>query len=281
MPWYRGNLHTHTTESDGRRDPQVVIDDYAGRGYDFLAISDHDMITDPASFDARGMVLIRANEVTARGGHILHAGAASRIEPDSNRQNVLDAIRDDGGFAVMAHPNWKKNHDHWSREALDAHEGFLGIEVFNGVIDRLPGKAVATDRWDELLTDGRKVWGFAHDDSHEAGDVARGWLMVQASVRSSQAILEAIHQGQFYASTGVTIERIGLQDDELVVETADAQRIAVIADSGRRVHEVDAAQMRFSIPADADWQYLRVECFGPAEARAWTQPFFLRKNGGQ
>ena len=43
--WLMGNLHTHTTASDGQREHQAVIDDYVGRGYGFLMISDHDILT--------------------------------------------------------------------------------------------------------------------------------------------------------------------------------------------------------------------------------------------
>ena len=59
--WLKGNLHAHTTESDGKRSPQAVVNDYAARGYDFLMISDHDKLTDPAKLDARGMTLIPGN----------------------------------------------------------------------------------------------------------------------------------------------------------------------------------------------------------------------------
>lgn len=272
--WFRGNLHTHTTESDGRRAPQAVIDDYAGRGYDFLAITDHDLITAPERFEDRGIVLIRGNEITANGGHLLHINPASLLAPKRNRQKVIDAILGDRGFAIMAHPNWHRSHDHWSTKELAKLQGYMGLEIFNGVVRRHPGKAHATDRWDELLCAGRRVWGFAHDDSHRGGDVELGWLMVQAPKKSAQAILEAIRDGRFYATTGVTIERIALDEDELVVETANAERIAVLADGGRRVHQVDAPTMCFVIPDDARWSYLRVECFGAVEARAWTQPFW-------
>ena len=43
--WLRGNLHTHTTNSDGTHDMQNVINTYANLGYDFLSISDHDIFT--------------------------------------------------------------------------------------------------------------------------------------------------------------------------------------------------------------------------------------------
>ena len=44
LKWYRGNLHTHTTYSDGTRSLEEVIADYQHRGYDFLCITDHDVL---------------------------------------------------------------------------------------------------------------------------------------------------------------------------------------------------------------------------------------------
>ena len=61
--WLRGNLHTHTLESDGDSTPAEVVQWYASHGYDFLAITDHDKITVIAS-DA--IVLIPGEEVTDR-----------------------------------------------------------------------------------------------------------------------------------------------------------------------------------------------------------------------
>ena len=43
--WYRGNIHTHTTESDGDAEPEVVAAWYRDHGYDFLALSDHNHLT--------------------------------------------------------------------------------------------------------------------------------------------------------------------------------------------------------------------------------------------
>ena len=39
--WYKGNLHTHTTLSDGAVAPDESIKRYKNAGYDFLAITDH------------------------------------------------------------------------------------------------------------------------------------------------------------------------------------------------------------------------------------------------
>ena len=42
MPLLRGNLHAHTTFSDGIRSPSALVAEYEARGYDFLAITDHE-----------------------------------------------------------------------------------------------------------------------------------------------------------------------------------------------------------------------------------------------
>ena len=42
MPLLRGNLHAHTTFSDGVRSPAALVAEYEALGYDFLAITDHE-----------------------------------------------------------------------------------------------------------------------------------------------------------------------------------------------------------------------------------------------
>jgi hypothetical protein len=42
--WYKGNLHTHTIWSDGDEYPEMVIDWYKSRGYDFIGLSDHNKV---------------------------------------------------------------------------------------------------------------------------------------------------------------------------------------------------------------------------------------------
>lgn len=44
--WYRGNLHTHSLWSDGDQFPEVILAEYRARGYDFVAVSDHNVLAD-------------------------------------------------------------------------------------------------------------------------------------------------------------------------------------------------------------------------------------------
>ena len=74
--WFRGNLHAHSTNSDGVRTPEHVIEDYAARGYDFLAVSDHDTFTDPSEYQSEStLTLVPAVEVSANGPLTLHVDA--------------------------------------------------------------------------------------------------------------------------------------------------------------------------------------------------------------
>lgn len=277
--WLRTNLHTHTDASDGNRPLQSVIDDYAARGYDALMISDHDIFSGPDRFDTadpRGMTLLAGNEVTAGGVHLLHVGADRRVEPDADRQGVIDQINAGPGFAIVNHPNWQRHFNHCPLEAMSAWTGYAGIEVFNGSIFRDPGSAYATDKWDMLLGTGRRVWGFANDDMHAPVDMALGWNMVYAPDRTAESIVEAMRRGRFYASTGVTITSIAVEGTTVRVETEDADRIVAGTRFGTRLATADGRALSFDVTEhEALKQYVRFTCWGTGESMAWTQPLFI------
>ncbi|HIJ66247.1 MAG TPA: CehA/McbA family metallohydrolase [Candidatus Hydrogenedentes bacterium] len=275
--WLKGNLHTHTTVSDGPYTPQRTVEEYARRGYDFLMLSDHDAFTDPSELDDCGMVLVPGNEITILAPHVLHVGASSRLEPAPDRQANLDAIRAEGGLSIVCHPNWLEDFCHCRQEELEQWVGYAGIEIYNGVVRRVPGSALATDRWDRLLGKGRKVWGFANDDAHEAQDVQLGWNCIQTDQRSPEALIEAMRQGRFYASTGVVINEIHVEDKTILVGAENAESIGVYSDFGAREFTADGGTLTYAVPEDAPMRYIRVECWGHGETMAWTQPFFIER----
>ena len=51
--WYKGNLHTHTTMSDGDSTPEVVAQWYKEHGYQFLILSDHNVLTPIAELNSK------------------------------------------------------------------------------------------------------------------------------------------------------------------------------------------------------------------------------------
>ncbi|MDA1143298.1 MAG: CehA/McbA family metallohydrolase [Planctomycetota bacterium] len=275
--WLRGNLHTHTTNSDGSNRPQHVINDYARRGYDFLAISDHDIYTSPKDYkqwNDKGMILLPGNEVSANGPHILHVGADRFVEPVARRQELINSIASGKGLAVIAHPNWLNAFDGTPITQLQEWVGYHGLEIYNGLIGRLPGSPYCTNKWDILLSQGRRLWGFAHDDSHADQDVGRGWDMVYAKKRTAGGILEALAAGSFYASSGVTISSIKVRGMQITIETENASRIVAVGNYGVRQACVDDSRIQFDVPEGL--KYVRFECWGDGEKFAWTQPFFIK-----
>lgn len=273
--WLKGNLHAHTTNSDGVRSPQETIRTYKELGYDFLMLSDHDAVTNPNELDTLGLTLIPGSEITADGPHMLHVNSYQKVAPDPDRQAVLDIIQANGGFAILSHPNWEEHFNHCPQPLLEQWNGYAGIEIYNGVVRFLPGNPNATDRWDRLLAAGRRLWGYAHDDCHWEVNYGIAWNVVQTPSRSREDIVHALRNGRFYASTGVVIRSIRKNKNEITLETENAQRIAVIADYGRRVDQYDGDSFTYRVPENTPYRYFRFECWGEGDAQAWTQPFFV------
>lgn len=275
--WLKGNLHTHTTNSDGPYSPQATIDAYAARGYGFLMLSDHDQLTSVSAFEMRGMLLVQGNEITADGPHLLHVGARSVIAPFPERQRVFDAIRAQEGLAVCCHPNWEPHFNHCPQDCLMAWRGYTGIEIYNGVVEWLEGNPVATDRWDRLLAAGVRVWGFAHDDCHRPQDIGVAWLMAQVLERTPEAVVDALRNGRFYASTGMEFTRICVDRRHIRIETATPCRISAVSDYGYRRAMAEGTVLEFEVPSMPPYSYIRFECAGDRGRMAWTQPFFIEE----
>ncbi|MCX7766600.1 MAG: phosphotransferase, partial [Candidatus Sumerlaeia bacterium] len=77
----------------------------------------------------------------------------------------------------------------------------LGREVYNTGCDVEINRGIAEVQWNDLLSRGKKLFGFAVDDCHRIYyDTFQGWIWVKAPKLTQSAILEAIKQGQFYST---------------------------------------------------------------------------------
>ena len=139
--WYKGNLHTHTTESDGDADPEFVVNWFMEHGYDFLVLSDHNHRTILEHQVEGGPLMIPGEEVSARiefGSipiHINGIGISRVVEPIHGDDIVgtiqanVDAIHEANGIAQLNHPNF-----HWAFDHTHIREvrGADLMEVYNG-----------------------------------------------------------------------------------------------------------------------------------------------------
>jgi hypothetical protein len=140
-----------------------------------------------------------------------------------------------------------------------------------------------------LLAQGKRIWGFANDDTHERADIGLGWNVVYGHDLSVDGLVEGLKRGSFYASSGVVIDTIAVEGNCIQVETENAEKIVAIADYGYRIEEVEGRTMRLKFDGtvpfpdkyrnccheDGRVRYVRFECFGKPEQVAWTQPFFV------
>src|SRR5688500_12043967 len=110
--YFKGNLHTHTLNSDGDSTPDDVVRWYREHGYDLDTITDHNYLTNVDGLNAihgaaDKFLVIKGEEVTDRFGekpiHVNGLSPDSFIKPPGGSsvvnmvQNMVDAIRKAGG----------------------------------------------------------------------------------------------------------------------------------------------------------------------------------------
>jgi hypothetical protein len=124
---YKGQLHCHTTGSDGVDTPTALLTAYKNAGYSFVVITDHDYLT--AHTEVEGILHIPGVEESEPTGHIVSINPTSQ-KTQTDSQEVIDAIINDGGIPIMAHPNLPSAG--WSDVELESIKGYFGVEVYNG-----------------------------------------------------------------------------------------------------------------------------------------------------
>jgi predicted metal-dependent phosphoesterase TrpH len=298
--WYKGNLHTHTTESDGRFTPEEVIRRYRKAGYHFLALSDHNKVTRVSRRASDGLLLLLATELDGDRAdlgdtyHVLGFGLTNAADPPGRRPSkagpaprhpkvpqAIAWIKAHGGEAVIAHPYWS------SLVVADLlrYDGYLGVEVFNTGCHYEIGKGYSSVHWDDVLARRRRLWAIAVDDSHHRAspshplDTARAWVMVKARALTRAAVMKSLRAGLFYSSWGPTIRDISVKDGVVTARTSPVTEINFVArgSSGGSAFAVKSPTItRASYRLAGGEGYLRVECRDAEGRWAWANPMFLR-----
>jgi predicted metal-dependent phosphoesterase TrpH len=300
--WYKGNLHTHTTNSDGDTAPETAAAWYKTHGYQFLILSDHNVITQAAPLndalaEPEKFLLVQGEEVTDRAGgrpiHVNAYGLARLVMPAggadavSNLQTNVNNIRAAGALPAVNHPNFG-----WALQSkqLLAIDNLNLFEVYNGhpaVYNRGGGGAESLEEmWDILLTAGRRINGIAVDDAHhfkkwgkEFSNPGRGWVVVRAAGLKADQIVSALAAGDFYASTGVELNDISVTASEMRIDIkrpqGSKQTTYFIGKAGRVLSSSfdDVAVYRFQ----PDDRYVRAVVRASNGDDAWVQPVFRER----
>ncbi|MBC8401993.1 MAG: histidinol-phosphatase [Candidatus Marinimicrobia bacterium] len=301
--WYKGNLHTHSYWSDGDDYPEMIMDWYKSHGYDFVALSDHNILAEGEKWklipkhaihqqgfreyldkfsadwveynrdsvglqvrlktlteyrqlfeEADKFLIIPAEEITTsfdkKPLHLNAINVQRLIQPRPGNsvvevlQNNIDAVlsqRDSTGEPILPHINHPNYHYAITVNDFIQLRGERFFEVYNGhpLVNNFGDSLhISTEQmWDAInityARNGRPLlYGLATDDSHNyhqfgQGHInpGRGWVMVNSDLLTTSALIAALEAGRFYASTGVTLKTVELQDNILLIAIASGPGI--------------------------------------------------------
>ena len=279
--WYKGNLHTHTSRSDGAFAPADTLKAYKKNEYDFIALTDHWIISDTKN--EYGILQLTGCEYDTGSNaldgiyHILGIGfdknkiKLKHESPSLSAQTIVNEITNAGGMAFLAHPAWSLN----STEQIKKIKNIHGVEIFNSVADLpwnvRPYSGVIIDR---LAAEGYLLPCIATDDTHfYKNDLCRSFIWVKAIELSREAIMDAIKKGDFIASQApfFSVERNG---DTIEVFSTPVSSIIFFSDTVYTPDRINIGEnltyAKYKIKTSDT--FIRIELTDAAGKTAWSSP---------
>lgn len=289
--FFKGNLHSHSTKSDGMLTPADLVSAYRERDYDFVTITDHFIsrfgfpITDTTSFRRRDFTTLIGIEMHAprlQNGilwDLLAIGIPFDFPPvtaDDDGESLTRRAQEAGAFVAIPHPMWNGV---VHSDALGVVDHIDAVEIYNH------GHTLDSDRgngWflaDSLSTAGFRLSGFAADDAHfknDRFDRFGGWIHVKSESLEPEPLLAALRAGDYYASTGAEIHNVTVTSREIVVECSPSIGIMLGGAGTVRNYLRGNDLTRASFPRSLfETAFFRVIIEQNDGRKAWTSPIWM------
>lgn len=286
--FHKGNLHTHSTVSDGQLPPEEVCRRYRERGYDFICLSDHFLpvydfpVTDTRPYRSEGFTTLLGAEVhvpATRLGekwHLLANGLPLDFEPPREGETapeIAARCAAAGAFVSIVHPAWYSLSVDEARSIGAAH----AVEVYNHTSQVMSDRGDGTVVLDALLSQGHRLNALACDDAHfEVDDAFGAWVMVKATEREPDTLLAALKAGHYYSSTGAELHDVRFDGDELVVDCSPASGVFLQGKGSRVTQVLGDGLTHVRLPAHklGKHSFMRVTVVDALGRRAWSNPFW-------
>lgn len=277
--WFKGNTHIHTTLSDGGKTLAEVTELYASAGYNFLVATDHFIASDVNAHDRPAAPLLWLDGIELDGeeeGHLFHIVCIGRFEgisPQLSLAQSIESVHAQNGVLILAHPFWSGNTfpdtQRWP---------FNGVEIYNHVCQWLNGKGDGRVYWNYMLNQPASagVFAIAADDAHlrpEHPGWNGGWIMVNAPELTTEAITQAIRQGNFYSSCGPEFNTLAYDGEALHFTCSAVQFVRLVGPAyrGERLGSFSGELINEGkLSLQADWSYCYLEIEDAYGRRAWT-----------
>ena len=266
--FYKANMHTHTTVSDGKFTPEEAKERFKSMGYSIVAFTDHEVMVPQNQLRDESFLPITSYELAVSNGawnpsakcyHLNYYSAdpdrtvtktfcAARVWGNAKQYVTEEMIA--GGSESRTYSKefvqWvvdtakeedaliSFNHPVWSLQDKDDYsgiKGLWGIEWHNTGCTRA-GYADSILPMVDILREGhsKQVYPLATDDCHGAADYFGGWIQIKAPSLDYDTIFNALKKGDFYSSNGPEIKALYLEGDEVVIKTSRAVRVSLATD---------------------------------------------------
>ena len=322
--YFKTNLHCHSTVDDGHMSPEEVKAKYKAAGYSVLALTDHETCFTHQELNDEDFLLLTGYEMLTNqweqpAGYfktyhfnfiakdpnnrwqIYNPKYRPRVEKyadqivcdgfedreyDVEQMNQIIARANEKGFLVTY------NHAIWSMQDTRDYiglKGLWGVEVFNGECYMLGYDSETNHVYQELLKEGNRVFPLAVDDTHSPRAIGMGWIMVGAKELTYASVIEALEQGDFYASTGPEIHSLTLEGNVLKITCSDAVTINLqphcrmgkryVAEPGQFLNEAEFDLTRWLETCPPEWEdkaFVRVCVTDAAGHKAYTRAYWRK-----
>lgn len=287
--FWRGNIHTHSTRSDGALPVEEVIARYKAAGHDFLSITDHFLaqfgwpLTDTRAFRDAGFTTLIGAEIHAprtRMSELWHLVAVglpldfAPTAPDETGVTLARRAHEAGAFVGIAHPAWYQL-------GLDEAETVLphvhAVEIYNHGCHMVHDRGDGAYMLDGLADLGHRILTYACDDAHfHCPDFGGGWVEVKAAENSPEALLAALKAGAYYSTQGPAINHVEITEDEILVECSPAKGILVNGQGYQKAIRYESGIARARLPKSelGKTPWCRIVVIAEDGKRAWTNPIW-------
>jgi len=306
--FYKVNMHSHSTLSDGKQTPEELKKFYSEHGYSAIAFTEHGKLHDVSYLTDDNFLAIKSYELDmadkskpanalyegtpvnwqhwnvihmnlyAKDPSITEAIDISDLRTEFSNANINEAIRranKAGFFVIYNHPHWSLN-DYTLYSEL---EGVRGLEITNGAAFRSSDMDYTPHVCDQMSRLGKRLICVGGDDNHDTKHFFQAWTMVKAEELTHDAILGAIEAGHCYASQGPEIYELYVEDNNVHVKCSDAVGIFYTSVGRRKCAELDMTYENpvneAVFPIDPTDIYFRITVRDARGRRANTGVFWL------
>ena len=283
-PFFKGNLHCHTTNSDGKLTPEECKAFYREHGYDFLSITDHRKLSEETHMEDGMLVLCGMEMDYFLPGEVVHlvgvglSQELNQYDVSRNMQSYIDLVNRYDGRVIIAHPAWSLN----TVTTLSGLHGLTAAEIYNSA-STYPwngDRADSSNVLDAAAAHGTFFNFVASDDSHwYNGEAGRSFTMVQADELTKESLFKAIDEGRFYCSQGPVIRQITVEDEQIHVECSEAERVIFYSNlpwaNNRCVTNPGMTEASYTAHPENGETFVRIQVMDREGRSAWSNPILL------